>query len=95
MTDWNRKPPKGWDPTHPEGCWMDDLKTAKVAKYGMQDEVTEFAKVLVQAGHGGASLEVQRVAMESLLNRMVHKPKKGSIEAIVADVNARLKGKMT
>ena len=33
MNDMYRKPPKGWDPTHPEGCWMDDLKSAKVPDY--------------------------------------------------------------
>lgn len=26
----NRKPPKGWDPNHPHGCWMDDRKKVSV-----------------------------------------------------------------
>ncbi len=91
MTDWNRRPPKGWDPTHPEGCWMDDLKTAKIADYSDEADATEFAEVVVQAHHGGASLEVQKATMDMLLGRMLYKPKKGSIAAIVADVNARLK----
>ncbi len=64
---------------------MDDLKTAKVAEYGISYSAVE------QMYDHLASLEVQKATMNLLFDRMVPKPKKGSIEAIVADVNARLK----